>query len=75
MRRDVACVLLSAIVVAFSAHADDSEELLGNWKQWSAMQYVDKGQRVCVIWSAPDIHENVSRNIYFPLDNNSTSFH
>ena len=41
-------------LVTTTAFAEDNEQLLGRFKQWSAMHYEEGGQRVCVMWSAPD---------------------
>jgi len=47
----MACCMTVATNTAF---AEDNEQLLGRFKQWSAMHYEEDGQRVCVMWSAPD---------------------
>lgn len=44
----------SLTLLAPAALADDSEQLLGHYKQWSAMQYEEGGQRICVMWSSPE---------------------
>lgn len=47
----MACCITMATPAAF---AEDNEKLLGHFQQWSAMHYEEDGQRVCVMWSAPD---------------------
>ena len=41
--------------------AEDNEQLLGHFKQWSAMHYEENGQRVCVMWSAPEKRGSADR--------------
>ena len=46
-------LLLLSLLAAPAAQADESEKLLGTFRDWNAMEYMESGDPVCVMWSDP----------------------
>ena len=56
-------VLWAVVLLAqAAAHAADDEALLGEWRDWSAMRYIDADKPVCVIWTAPQSATDITRD-------------
>ena len=56
-------VLWAAVMLAqTTAYAADDETLLGEWRDWSAMRYVEAEKPVCVMWTSPSKASDVARD-------------